>query len=117
MMWQVQTLGDGTKIVTAPLSEGITMIFIRPRGPAVYINISSNEKESRLFDTKRLPIFTIDGDYVSDLNKFVELAKDFLEKFNEVLYFADDRSVGARCWAGDRITPTAEIFKFMTGQR
>ena len=115
MMWQVQRLRDGEKIVTTALSQTITLMFIRPPGAAVHFNITSDEAEPRLFDKNRFPGFTIDGEYISSFDALFRNKDHFLETLHKVLCFVDDRSLGAVIWSGDQITTDATIFKMMRG--
>ncbi len=117
-MWQVLTLPKGGEIVSTSLSESMTLMFARPRGAPVFINMYSDIAEPRIFDKARLPILTVDGEHVFDLNESMELQKLMtdLNELNEVHCFAEDRSVGARIWSGEEISPTAFILKMMKGE-
>jgi hypothetical protein len=91
----------------------MSMIFIRVGSAAVFLSIVSHKAEPRAFDKARLPIIAVDGESVFDLNKEMELN----QRANPNLdwCFSEDRSVGAIIWAGDQITPTATIRKFIAG--
>jgi hypothetical protein len=94
-MWQVHTLPDGEKIVSSALSERITAIFQRTRDARIFINLVSNEVELRLFDKRRLPILTIDGEHVTDFNGLIDIQRNLP---NQIFYFAEDRSVCGVIW-------------------
>ena len=112
-MWQVFANPQGGHYVHSALSENMSMIFIRVGSAAVFLSIVSHKAEPRAFDKARLPIIAVDGESVFDLNKEMELN----QRANPNLdwCFSEDRSVGAIIWAGDQITPTATIRKFIAG--
>jgi hypothetical protein len=116
-MWQVIELSTGAKVVSIPLSEGITFTLMRSRGAPVFVNIYMESTETRLFDKARLPILTVDGEHVMDLNESIELQNLMasLDQNSDIHCIAEDRQVGARLWNGEEITRGAFILKMMQG--
>lgn len=116
-MWQVLRFTDGSQVVSCALSESMTLLLARLRGPPLFVNIYTDEAEPRLFDKARLPILTVDGEHILDLNESMELQNLVanLGETPDVHCFSDDRQVGAIIWNGQEITPNAFIIKMMKG--
>jgi len=113
-MWHLLTLPSGEKVVSTDLSETMSLTLLRARDAAVFVNITSDDKETRLFDKARLPILTIDGNHAIDMSDGLSLQN--LPGMDIVMCFAEHHSVGSRIWNGEEIGPDASILKMMLGK-
>src|SRR5882724_8037817 len=117
-MWQVHTLAQREKIVASTLPEGITVLFGRRANPIVYMSVRLDGGELRVFNKACLPIITVDGAQILDLNECMEAQRALTDKdsIKHDYCFATGRSVGVCVWSGeDIITPSHPIWKIMHG--
>jgi hypothetical protein len=105
-MWQVamSTLPNVGSFVYASFADGATLSFMRI-GPPVFINIYLNDADPRVLDKARLPILTVDGVPVIDLNDTMD---------REV----QDHLVCAKVWSGEGppSVSSKELLQLMNGQ-
>jgi hypothetical protein len=108
-MWQVHSLGQGEKIVSRSLPEGITVLFQRRGGPILYLTIRLDGGEPRAFNKSSLPIIDVNGQQILDLNECMETQRALtgIKEIEHAFCFAERRSVGVCTWSGvEVISPT-----------
>jgi SpoVK/Ycf46/Vps4 family AAA+-type ATPase len=118
----VDDIPDLGRMVCVTWSDGLDLSFLprTPDGKQFYVLIQLLDPEDpRVFDRDRLPILTVDGMHIIDLNEEMELQRSMVQanRANELHCIPKDRSIFARVWSGGGLfsDQTAHILQLLKG--